>query len=508
VHLTREREARLPADAGKLHSGVIATGGVAFLLLMALSSRYGFHRDELYFLDCARHLQASYVDQPVLVPLLTRVSLWLFGPSVIGLRLWPALAAAITVILGGLIARELGGGRRAQLLAALATATMPILLGAAHLMGPTAFDLPAWAALSLVAIRIDRTGDPRWWLAGGLVLGVGLTNKHSIAFYAAALVLGLLLSGGRSLVLNRWFAAGTAIAVVFTIPDIWWQAQHDWATVAMSTALNRENGGLGNVASWVVGQLIVVVLAMAWLWVAGLRFLWRTRRPMPHALVWAYAILFVFFAVTSGAKIYYLAGAYIVLLAAGAVAVQGWLAGRRRRVWTLGVATALTTVAAIPVVLPVLPVRDIGWTYDVNDTLAETVGWPQLAGTVRSVWSSLPAAQRADTVIFTSNYGEAGAINTLDRGTGMPPAVSGHNTYWWWGPGNPHATTVIAVMPGPVNGTGFAARLGRLFAGVQPAATISNPYGIRNQESGGHVYVCTGPRRPWGEMWAKLRDYA
>ena len=273
---------------------------------MALSARYGFDRDELYFLDGARHLQASYVDQPVLAPLLAWVSLKLFGVSLPGLRLWPALAAWATVVVGGLTAREFGGGRRAQLLAAIGTATMPVLLGAAHLANTTAYELLAWAGLALVVARIGRTGDCRWWLAGGLVAGVGVADDHSVSFFAVALVIGALLSGGRRMIWNRWFLAGAAIAVAFEVPDLWWQAQHQWATIAMTHALNQENGGLANIATWVIGQLGLVTLALVWVWVAGLRFLWRSGRPLWRALAWAYGLLFVLFALTTGAKTYYL----------------------------------------------------------------------------------------------------------------------------------------------------------------------------------------------------------
>ena len=485
---------------------VIAVGAVVCAVLLALSTRYGFHRDELYFMECARHLQASYVDQPVLTPLLAWVSLKVFGVSLLALRMWPALAAWATVVVAGLMAREFGGGRRAQLLAAIATATMPVVLGGDHLFGPTAFDILAWAALALVVVRIGRTGDVRWWLAGGLVLGLGLANKHSVGFFAVALVIGIFLSGGRRLVLNRWFVFGAAIAVAFTVPDIWWQAQHQWATIGMSHALAQENGGLGNIAGFVIGQLIMSAVAMVVVWVAGLRFLWRSGRPLWRALVWAYAILFVFFAVTTGAKIYYLAGAYVFLLAAGAVAIDARLAARAGGLRRLLLATAVSVAIAVPLVLPVLPPGDLGWTQKVNPVLAESVGWPQLVGTVRTAWFSLPASQRANAVIFTSNYGEASAINVL--GTGLPQAVSGHNTYWWWGPGNPRATTVLAVMPGPADGGGDAAYLGQFFTSVRAVATLSNPYGLHNQEWGGHVYLCTGPRQPWGQMWPQLRQYS
>jgi hypothetical protein len=495
-------------DAGPVDRRVIWVGGVVFAVLMALSGRYGFSHDELYFLACAQHLQASYVDQPVLTPLLAWVSLKLFGVSLPGLRVWPALAAWATVVIAGLTAREFGGGRRAQLLAAVATATMPVLLAADHLAEPTAYDMLAWAGLALVVARIGRTGEVRWWLAGGLVLGLGLANKHSVGLFAVALVIGAMLSGGRAMVWNRWFAAGVVIAAAFTIPDIWWQAQHQWATISMTRALSQENGGPGNISGWVIGQLFMTALALVWVWVAGLRFLWRSGRPLWRALAWAYGLLFVFFALTTGAKIYYLAGAYIYLLAAGAVTIDRWLAARPGRFRNLLLATGLTTVLTLPLALPVLPAADIDWTYKINPPLAQSIGWPQLVSTVRTVWTSLPPGQRASAVIFTANYGEASAINVLGQGTGLPTAVSGHNTYWWWGPGNPHATTVVAVMPGPRGGGGDAAYLQQFFTSVRAVATLSNPYRIHNGDYGGHVYLCTGPRLPWGQMWPRLRSYS
>jgi hypothetical protein len=494
------------AGPGPFDRRVILVGGVVFAVLMALAPRYGFHRDELYFLDCARHLQASYVDQPVLSPLLAWVSLKLFGVSLAGLRLWPALAAGATVVISGLTARELGGGRRAQLLAAVGTGTMPALLASAHLANTTPYDVLAWTALALVVIRIGRTGDCRWWLAAGLIAGLGLANKHSVGLFAAALVAGILLSGGRAMVLNRWFLAGAAIAVAFTVPDLWWQAQHQWATIAMTQALNQKNGGLGHVGTWVIGQVIMVTLALVWVWLAGLRFLWRSGRPLWRALVWAYGLLFVLFAVTTGAQIYYLEGTYPYLLAAGFVAVDGWLAARRGRVRNLMLATALTTAVALPIVLPVLPAADVGWTSTVNTDSAESIGWPQLVQAVHTVWTSLPPAQRARAVIFTASYGEAGAITELGRADGLPTAVSGHNTEWWWGPGNPRATTVVAVVPG--DAPRYHAFLSRFFTSVRPVATLSNPAGIRNQEWDGHVYLCTGPKSPWALLWPQLRHYS
>ena len=481
--------------------------GVVFGVLMVLSPRYGFHRDELYFLDCARHLQGGYVDQPILTPLLARISLGLFGVSLPGLRLWPALAGGATVVICGLTARELGGGRRAQLLAAFGAATMPTLLAADHLADTTAYDLLAWAAFALVVFRVGRTQDPRWWLLGGLVLGLGLANKQTVGFFAVAIFLGALLSGGRRLVVNRWSLAAALVAAAFTVPDLWWQATHQWATIAMTRSLNQENGGLGNVATWVVGQIVMVNLAFLWVWIAGLRFLWRSAGPLNRALVWAYGLLFVFFAATTGAKVYYLAGAYLYLLGAGAVAVDGWLSARRGRTRRLVICTLAITVISLPIFLPVLPASDSRWAFGLNQTGAETVGWPEFVDTVRSVWTSLPASQRASAVIFTADYGEAGAINELGRGDGLPVAVSVQNSEWWWGPGNPEATTFVAVAPGPMDVTGYGAYLARYFSSVRTVATFTNAAGVHNQEWGGHVYLCTGLRRPWGVIWPQLRHY-
>ena len=197
--------------------------GALFAVLMALSGRYGFHRDELYFLDCARHLAAGYVDQPVLTPLVARISLWGFGVSLPGLRLWPALAGSGTVVLAGLLAREFGGKGMAQFLGALGAATMPALLGADHLFGPTAFDMFFWTALAFFVVRIGRTGDSKLWIPAGIALGFGLANKHNIGLFAVALVVGIVASGGSRHLANRWFLAGALIAAAFTVPDLWWQ---------------------------------------------------------------------------------------------------------------------------------------------------------------------------------------------------------------------------------------------------------------------------------------------
>jgi hypothetical protein len=496
-----------PAGVAPFDRRVIVVGGVVFTVLMALSTRYGFQRDELYFLDCARHLQASYVDQPVLAPLLARLSLELFGVSLPGLRLWPALAAGATVVVGGLTAREFGGGRRAQLIAALGTATMPTLLASGHVANTTSYDTLAWAGLALIIARIGRTGQCRWWPVAGVVAGLGAENNHLAGIFAIALLVAALLSGARRMVLNRWFLTGAVIAVALLVPDLWWQASHGWATIVMTRALNHKNGGPVHIATWIIGQPFIAGLAMVWVWAAGLRFLWRAERPLWRALAWAYGLLFVLFALTTGGQVYYLTGAYVYLLAAGAVSLDGWLHQRPAQLRDLIVATAVTTAAFMIVDLPILPPADVGWTYTFSAVSGETIGWPQLVRTVRTAWTSLPPQQRAHAVIFTADYSEAAAINELGRGTGLPTAVSGHNTDWWWGPGNPQATTVIAVTPGPKAAPTATTYLGHIFTRVEPMATVSNADNVHNIEWQGRVSICSGLREPWDRTWPHLRHY-
>lgn len=477
---------------------------------MALSARYGFHRDELYFLDCGRHLALSYVDQPIFSPLIARFSLELFGVSLTGLRLWPSLAAAGTVILGGLLAREFGGGRLSQLVGALGVATAPALLGADHILDTTPFDLLAWTALAWVVVRIGRTGETRLWVAAGVILGLGLTNKHSIAFFAVALCAGTVVSRGSAIMRNRFFAIGAGIAVLFAVPDLCWQVAHHWPTIGMTRALAQENGGLKNAIVFIPSQLFMASPVLIGVWFAGLRFLWRSGRPLWRGLAWSYGLLFIFFALTTGAKPYYLAATYFFLIPAGAVALeQRWIAEPRRR-RNQYVALAISFVVAAAITLPILPASWIGWTTNIDPVPTETVGWPELVQTVSGVWHALPASQRASAVIFTGNYGEAGAINELGRQDGLPDAVSGQNNVWYWGPGNDRATTVVAVVQGPLSGGAqqLVAQLRGDFSRVKVVATLHNRPGVTNQEEGGHVYICTGPVRPWGALWPSFKFYS
>jgi hypothetical protein len=512
--MTRETALALPEADVKPATGlapvdrrVFIIAAAAFVLLMAFSARYGFNTDELYFLDCGRHLSWSYVDQPVLVPLLARISLDLFGVSVVGLRLWPSLAAFATIIVSALLAREFGGGRKAQLMCAVGVATAPGLLVPDHILDTSPFDQVAWCALALVVVRIGRTGNTRLWVPAGLILGAGLNNKTLVVFFAIAIIIGTVLSGGIRFLANRYFAAGALIALGFAIPGLWWQAHHHWAMIAMTRSLDAEIGGPHYMPSFIFWQLFLVAPVLIAVWFHGLVSLWRSACLLWRSLAWAYGLLVLFFTVTSG-RSYFLAAAYFYLLAAGTVVFERrWAAEPGKSRALFGLAVPLFTLINLVVVLPVLPARLSGWTAGIYTENMESTGWPELTATAARVWDQLPAAQRAGAVIFTDNYGEAGAINELGSRYGLPQAVSGHNNLWWWGPGNPGATTVVAVVNDKSGSTRLTEQLRRNFARVQVVATIRNDANLNTFENGGHVYLCTGPVHSWGALWPSLRHY-
>ncbi len=330
----------------------IAVAFVAFEL--ALSARYGFHRDELYFLACARHLDWGYVDQPPLVPVVAWVATHLFGTSPTVIRLFPALAGGATVVITALMARELGGGRKAQAIAALAAATSPQVIGAFHLLSPTPFDMFFWAAISFVFLRFLRTDDQRLWVVIGLLAGVGLMNKLNVGFLLVGLAVGLLLTRRVRVLLSPWVWAGAGIALAIFLPYIVWNAQHDWAALSMLHSLHSENSSLGASIEFIPAQFFVVGPVLIVLWLAGLRRAFASPSTKPIGI--AYLVLLALFALT-GAKVYYLAGIYFVLFALGGVWAEERLDAKQPprglRGWVALMLVGL--VLALPVTLPVLP---------------------------------------------------------------------------------------------------------------------------------------------------------
>jgi 4-amino-4-deoxy-L-arabinose transferase-like glycosyltransferase len=469
-------------------------GGVA-LVLAAFAGGYGYHRDELYFLVAGHHPAWGYADQGPLTPLLARAMDALAPGSLTVLRLPSALMAGVTVFATGLTAFELGARRRGQVIAAGCAAVAAVVLAVGHLLSTTTFDLMAWTIVIWLVARVIRTGDERLWPIAGLVAGLALLNKPLIAFLLLALAVGVATAGPRQLLRSPWLWGGVALALLLWSPWVIWQADHGWPQLDVSSSI--ASGGSGSSQPrWALlpFQLLLVSPVLAPIWIAGLVAL--ARRPdlrefRCFAVAWLFLVV-VFLA--TGGKPYYLAGMFPVLLAAGAIQTDAWLdrggAGRRNLLWT---GIALSGVVSAFIALPLLPAKNSGPAVAMNGDVGETIGWPDLTRTVAAVYRQAgPGA-----VIFTSNYGEAGAIDRYGPALGLPHAYSGHNAFGYWG--------APPDRPGPVVTVGLGATGLRHFRGCRLAARIGNSAGVDNDEHGEPVDACAGTNGPWSRIWHDLR---
>jgi hypothetical protein len=475
-----------------------AAGAAVTVVLLVFAGRYGYHRDELYFLRAAQEPAFGYVDQPPLTPLLAGAMDALAPGSLVALRLPSALAAGGIVVLTGLIAREFGAGRSAQLLAAACMAVSSILLIVGHLLSTTTPDLLAWTALSWLLVRALRDGGPVW-LAAGAVAGIALQNKVQPVFLLAAVVLGIGAVGPRPALRSPWPWLGGGLALVVWAPNLVWQAVNGWPQLELAEAIAA--GSSGTSEPWYLFlpfQLVLVSPLLLPVWLTGL---WRLARdPALHpwrSFAVAYVALAVLFLLTGG-KPYYLAGLYPALLAAGAGPVVDWVrrGTGRLRAGLVTAALVLSLAVSATLGLPVVPVERLADTPvpDVNYDAGETVGWPAFASAVRRVRDALPDDARV--AVLAGNYGQAGAIDRF--APDLAPAYSGHNSYWTWGPPPDGVDTVIAVgIP--------EERLAGWFGRVTVVERFDNGVGLGNDEQGRPIVTATDRLVPWSEIWPELR---
>ncbi len=488
------------------------------LLLHLLSHRgYGYFRDEFYYIACSRRLAFGYVDQPPLSILLLRGARALFGDSLLAIRLLPAVAGALTVLLVGLMARALGGGRFAQALAMIAALAAPVYLGVDHYYSMNAFDLLFWALAAYLLIRIFRGDDPRLWIVLGIVLGLGLLNKISVLWLGFGILVGLLMTSRRRLLLTPWPWAAGGLAALLFLPHVVWQVANGWPTLKFIH--NATAGKMAGVSppGFLLEQIRIMNPVVAPIWIAGLAYLLffregRSFRP----LGWAYLAVLVVLLSPGTSRAGYLAPAYTWLLAAGGVALDD-LYARWRRPWlkSLTVALVLSGVALAPLALPILPVetyirysRALGFAPSTDEKkevaalpqwYADMHGWESIVLTVAGVYDSLPPAEREKAAIFAPDYGVAGALDLLGRERGLPEALSGHNNYWLWGPRGQTGEVVIIVG-------GSEEEISRLFASVERAAMIDCGY-CMPYENHRPVWIARGLKRPLAEIWGGLKNY-
>jgi len=477
---------------------VLAVAGVMFGGLMALSGAYGFHGDEMYYVVAGQHPAFGFVDQPPLTPLLSAASVALLGVSPTAIRMLPALEMALVVILVALIARDLGGSRRAQVLAAI-TAALSGYLGAGHLDTTTEPDLLAWAVILWLLVKLLAGGDRRLWLAVGVVTGIGLENKDTLLFLGAGLAVALVLARRFDVVRSPWAWAAIGIALLLWAPNLAWQAANGWPQLTMAQAISQyaaDNRAQIVPLLWLfTGPLLFPVSA------AGLVWVLRTKAAAPWRSIGIAALIALALVVISGGKAYYALGTAPVFMAAGAILLDRWLARGHIRLKAASFTTAAVLSGALIayLTLPFLPLATYATTSlpsAVPDT-ANEVGWPQFVATVEGVVATLPADERAHAVILTNDYSEASPLELL--GTGLLPVYSGHNSFWDWGPPPADRTVVVHV------GDWRPADWSQFFVGCHVVATIDNGLGIDNGEQGKAVSVCTGLRAPWTTLWPMLR---
>jgi len=488
-----------------------------FLVHLYAGRHYGYFVDELYYLACSRHLAWGYVDQPPLIAVITWLTRSLLGDSLPAIRFLPAVAGAAEVALTALITRELGGKRFAQGLAALTALVAPAILVTHSLLSMNAFEPLFWMGCAYLFIRIVKTGAPNLWIWFGIVSGVGLENKYSMLIFGAGIVIGLVLTPQRRSLLSPGIWVGGAIAFLIFLPNLLWNIQHHFPFLELQA--NIQGSGrdvpLGPLAFFTQEILTLLPLTLP-IWIGGLWFFFFSQPGKPfRALGWAWIFTAVVI-VTLSPRIYYLYPAFPVLFAGGCVMWELWLASPQHR-WLKLTYPGLMLVAGViisPIAIPVLPPelyirytkvlhlqppRIETWKLGPLPQLyADQFGWEEMVATVVRVYKSLPPEVRAKTAIFGQNYGQAGAIDLFGPKYGLPPAISGHQTYFLWGPRDYTGESMIVM-------NGRQEDLERRFASVQKVASVYHPYSMPYERF--DVFYCRGLRWPLQEIWPQVKNW-
>jgi 4-amino-4-deoxy-L-arabinose transferase-like glycosyltransferase len=478
------------------------------LLHILLNGQYGFHRDELDIIMNARQLDWGYVAYPPLTPFIARIGLELFGNSLQGLRLFSALGQGLVIVLAGLMARDMGGKRGAQAMAAIAAAIAPVALSAGTLIQYMAFDYVWWVLMAFFTVRLLATDDPRYWLGIGASIGLGMQTKYTIAFWVIGLIVAVLLTSARKYLRSKWLWLGAGLALLMFLPNLIWQIQHNFISLEFLSSIHARDIQWGRADNFLPEQLYISVNPFTLpLWIAGLAAcLFATSLKRFRLLALMFITTFALFMISRG-RAYYTGPAYVMLLAAGSVWFEQWLAGRTKvaRRIGLGVLWSLLTVGGvvgIVIVKPVAPINSALWkiTSDVSGEVVEMIGWQDLTEQVAGIYQAIPENEKPHTVILAGNYGEAGALDLYGPAYNLPRIISGANSLWYRGYGGFEPETVIVVG----FDRGYA---DRFFGQCQPIGLVSNRYGVMNEESSRHngLYVCREPRQSWSEMWPDMQ---
>lgn len=473
---------------------VIGLTGVVVLVAVTapFMSRYGWDRDELYFLSAAHHLALGYVDFPPLIAVVGWIVDQLAPGSLVALRIVSLASGAATVVLVAFTARELGGGRRAQLLAATAWALTPYILGSASIFHPTWLDALAWTAFLYVSVRLLVRGEPRLWLALGVIAGIGLEAKYTIGFLILGFAAALVLTRERRQLASVWPWLGLAIAVALLVPNLVWQAQHGWPSLRFFPSQNAQTASDTSRPAFLAEQLlflgatsILAVAGVVWLWRRGLR-----------ALALVPIIVTAIFLVESG-RAYYPLPADALPVAAGAIAVDRWLRPGRRVALLSGAVALHAVVIALagPIIVPFYSTRQlVGSSIWKIGYFKDEIGWQEMTSEVRRAWLKVAPSNRDGGAILAHNYGEASALAFYGRG--LPTVLSGHLSWQYWHPQQLPRRFVLTLGYSPPD-------LRRLCSSWSVMAHVDNRWHLDNQERGQPIAACR-LRRPLGSDWNRV----
>ncbi|HEY7417824.1 MAG TPA: glycosyltransferase family 39 protein [Ktedonobacteraceae bacterium] len=485
---------------------VLIIAGISFLAHVLVGNNYGYFRDELYVMAMSQHPAFGYVDVPPLVPWVDQIPRFLTGNALLAIHVISALLCAGTIILTGLMARLLGGKGWVQGLAALASATALVFMANGSIYAYDVFDVFWWQLCSTILILLLRDENPRRWLAFGLVAGLGLLTKETILAWGFALVVGLLLTLQRRLLFTRWTLFGGLIAFALVLPFLIWNATNGWASLQYWANYHYYHGTGASPLEFLAAEIVVVNPLSVFLWGAGLWYFFSARGARYRVFGWAYLILFVLFMVLQS-KSYFLAPAYPPLFAGGAVLVGTWRVSLRKWVVAYAVVLALIGVLLAPSIMPVLPPSvflqvygksggtGVGDSYGMPQALADRFGWEQQVALIAQVYHSLPPDEQRVACIYTSNYGEAAALVQFGGSYHLPPAISGHNAFYIWGPQGCTGQVLITINIDPHEAA-------QAFRSVTLAAQTSCDTCV-SFENHAPILILRQPKVPFAAMWAR-----
>jgi 4-amino-4-deoxy-L-arabinose transferase-like glycosyltransferase len=472
---------------------------------------YGIFRDEFYYLVNAERLDWGYVDHPPLAPLLLAGVRGTLGESTVALRLLPALAGAGTVLLAGLTARRMGGTLVAETIAALSVVAVPVYGVMFGFYSMNAFEILLWAGAVYVVVVLLTDDQAKLWLLFGLLVGIGLQNKHTFVFFAVGLALGILLHR-RSAFHSHWLWLGGLLALVILLPNLLWQVQHDWPTLEFyAGAAGRDIGR--HPIDVLLEQLLPMNPGLLAVWLLGL--IWVLRSQTFRPLAWSYLLPLLLLMMIGSSRPDRLSPAYLPLFAAGAVGIEQLA---RRRAWSqlpaaVAVLGLMSAGVIAPLALPLLPPQttaryaeafglgsyEAGVTAELPQHLADRFGWQELTMAVAQVYRQLPPEDQERVAIFTRNYGEAGAIHLYGGNYGLPEPISGHNNYWLWGPGDWSGEVLIAVNVPQQD-------LAQFFLSVNQVASTSCHF-CADDENNAPILIARGLKVLPVDLWPHVKHY-